>query len=107
MNFPRGATTPVGICILSCLHRERRASEHSLLMSVPGDPWCKLNSPEKVAGYFLVAPLAPYTPVDAIVYKRGPRISPDPSYSRAAFNPLGVPDRGAIQIALFGSNNYE
>lgn len=35
---------------------------------VPGDPWCKLNPPEKVARYFLVAlfPLAPL--LDAIIF---------------------------------------
>lgn len=38
-------------------------------MSVPGDPWCKLNPPEKVAGYFLVArsPLFARRPMQSFI----------------------------------------
>ena len=45
-------------------------------MSVPGDPWCKLNPLEKVARYFLVAPLPPCTLADAVA-----QTAPPPSVS--------------------------
>lgn len=56
LNFSRSNHTGRNLHSLVFASR-RQESARSLLMSVPGDPWCKLNPPEKVAGYFLVARL--------------------------------------------------
>jgi hypothetical protein len=72
-ELARSLSLSLSLLLSPCIELARQTSVRSFLMSVPGDPWCKLNPAEKVAGYFLVAPLA-RRPMQSFI--NGARVDP-------------------------------